>query len=160
IRENLSYAARLRLARGNAGAAVSSTIADVLERVGLTEHADRRVADISGGQSKRLSVAIELLRRPRLLLLDEPTSGLDPAREAHLMEHLRLVARRGTTVICTTHQMGNIDLFDEVVVIGLIERTGRVAYVGRADGLLAHFGSRGYADLFEVLQSGRFAPEE
>ena len=154
-RENLRYAARLRLGDGPE---LDATIAGVLGRVGLGEHADKPVAVLSGGQRKRLSVAIELLRRPRLLLLDEPTSGLDPASEAHLMEQLRHLARGGTTVVCTTHLMDNLGLFDEVVVLGVAGGVGRLAYAGPPGGLLAHFGSRGFADLYESLASGRFEP--
>jgi len=158
VRENLAYAARLRLGAGLPGAAIEVVVADVLGRVGLTEHAGKLARDVSGGQRKRLSVAVELLRRPRLLLLDEPTSGLDPASEAHLMEQLRHLARRGTTVVCTTHLMDNLRLLDEVIVLGLHDGVGRLAYAGPPDGLLSHFGCRHFADLYEALESGRFEP--
>jgi ABC-type multidrug transport system ATPase subunit len=159
VRENLAFAARLRLGREAGDAAIATAIGQALDRVGLTEeHADKAVAVLSGGQRKRLSVAIELLRRPRLLLLDEPTSGLDPFSEAHLMEQLRLVARQGTTVICTTHLMDSIGLLDEVVALGVVEGVGRLAYAGPPGGLLPHFRCRGYADLYEVLAAGRFEP--
>ena len=158
VRENLSFAARLRLGRKPGGGDLDAAIGQALERVDLVEHADKPVAVLSGGQRKRLSVAIELLRRPRLLLLDEPTSGLDPASEAHLMEQLRHVARRGTTVVCTTHLMDNLRLLDEVVVLGVVAGVGRLAYSGPPDGLLPHFECRGFADLYELLASGRFEP--
>jgi ABC-type multidrug transport system ATPase subunit len=156
VRENLVFAARLRLGREAGGA--TAAINHSLERVGMAEHADKLVAVLSGGQRKRLSVAVELLRRPRLLLLDEPTSGLDPASEANLMEQLRQVARRGTTVICTTHLMDNLRLLDEVVALGVVKDVGRLAYVGPPDGLLPHFRCRGFADLYEALTSGHFEP--
>jgi ABC transport system ATP-binding/permease protein len=158
IRENLTFAARLRLGREASAAAVFAAIDQSLERVGLTDHADKAAAVLSGGQRKRLSVAIELLRRPRLLLLDEPTSGLDPASEAHLMEQLRHVARRGTTIICTTHMMDNLFLLDAVVALGLVDGIGRLAYSGPPARLLPHFRCRGFADLYELLSSGRFDP--
>ncbi len=169
-RENLQYAARLRLGKETSTETIEATVGQVLEHVGLTEHADKRAGILSGGQRKRLSVAVELLRRPRLLLLDEPTSGLDPASEAHLMEQLRLLARQGTTIVCATHLMENVHLFDEVIVLGLISdeesetdglvqaTSGRVAYRGPPDGLLQHFGRRHHADLYECLASGRFVP--
>ena len=161
IRENLSYAARLRLGEQIQVVDIEETINPVLDRVGLLEHAPKPVAVISGGQArKRLSVAIELLRRPRLLLLDEPTSGLDPASEAHLMEQLRHLSRQGTTVVCTTHLMENVQLLDEVIVLGLIGKTGRIAYAGPPDDLLQHFGCRTFADLYEALESGKFEPFE
>nr|MBA3303509.1 ATP-binding cassette domain-containing protein [Acidimicrobiia bacterium] len=157
-RENLTFAARLRLGVETPASDIDAAIGQALERVDLAEHADKPVAVLSGGQRKRLSVAIELLRRPRLLLLDEPTSGLDPASEAHLMEQLRQMARRGTTVVCTTHLMDNLRLLDEVIVLGRIDRTGRIAYVGPPADLLPHFRCRGFADLYEMLESGRFEP--
>lgn len=158
IRENLAFAARLRLGMAAEKTDVAAAIDQALERVGLVEHSNNRVAILSGGQRKRLSVAIELLRRPRLLLLDEPTSGLDPASEAHLMEQLRYVARRGTTVVCTTHLMDNLRLLDEVVVLGVVGGVGRLAYVGPPDGLLPHFHCRRFADLYQLLNSGHFEP--
>jgi ABC transport system ATP-binding/permease protein len=160
IRENLAYAARLRLGDRIQVVDIEETISQVLDRVGLLEHATKPVAVLSGGQRKRLSVAIELLGRPRLLLLDEPTSGLDPASEAHLMEQLRHLARQGTTIVCTTHLMENVLLFDEVIVLGLLDHTGRIAYTGPPDDLLQRFGHRGFADLYEALESGRFEPFE
>ena len=157
-RENLTFAARLRLGTVS-GRSQAEAVDQALTRVGLTEKADQPAGLLSGGQRKRLSVAIELLRRPRLLALDEPTSGLDPASEAHLMEQLRQVARQGTTVICTTHMMDNLHLLDSLVVLGLKDRTGRVAYVGEPAGLLSQFDCRGFADLYEILATGRFDPE-
>ncbi len=158
VRENLRYAADLRLGAGATRVEVEEAVERTLDRVELAEHAARPVGVLSGGQRKRLSVAIELLRRPRLLLLDEPTSGLDPAGEARLMEGLRSLARRGTTVACTTHLMDNLHLLDEVIVLGIRDGEGRLAYAGPPDGLADRFGRRHLADLYEILASGRFEP--
>ena len=125
-RENLAFAARLRLGDVAAAVEVDSAVARTLERVELAGHDDKPVAALSGGQRKRLSVAVELLRRPRLLLLDEPTAGLDPASEAHLMEGLRSLAHRGTTIVCTTHLMENLGLLDEVIALGVVASEGRL----------------------------------
>ena len=157
-RENLTFAARLRLGM-EPGRAQVEAVEQALSRVGLSELADRRADQLSGGERKRMSVAIELLRRPRLLMLDEPTSGLDPASEAHLMEQLRRVARQGTTVICTTHLMDNLCLFDSLLVLGRKDGIGCVAYHGEPTGLLSRFRCRGFADLYEILEAGRFDAE-
>ncbi len=156
-RENLTFAAQLRL--GSPGAArVPKAVQQALTEVGLEADAEKRAANLSGGQRKRLSVAIELLKRPRLLLLDEPSSGLDPASAAHEMEQLRTLASQGTTVVCTTHQMDNCRLFDVLVVLGLIDKVGQVAYVGKPEQLLSHFDCHSFADLYELLEQGRFQP--
>ena len=157
-RENLLYSARLRSSADTPDAALNEHVTRALTQVGLLPHADKPFERLSGGQQKRVSVALELLKRPRLLLLDEPTSGLDPAAEAHLMEQLKVIASQGTTVACTTHQMDNVGLFDVLVVIGVKDGVGRVAYVGDPDSLLNHFGCRGFADAFERLQDGAFTP--
>lgn len=157
-RENLLYSARLRSSADTPDANLNEQVTRALTQVGLLPHADKPFERLSGGQQKRVSVALELLNRPRLLLLDEPTSGLDPAAEANLMEQLKVIASQGTTVVCTTHQMDNVGLFDLLVVIGVKDGVGQVAYVGEPEPLLSHFGCRGFADAFERLRDGAFAP--
>lgn len=163
VRENLWFAAKLRLGQQASDSEIDEAIAHALDRVGLEgqvrANPGQWARDLSGGERKRLSVAMELLRRPRLLLLDEPTSGLDPANEANLMEQLRLIARRGTTVLCTTHLMENVRLLDQVVILGRSGDVGRVAYVGSPDEMLAHFTCRTFADLYDKLEAGQFDPD-
>jgi ABC-type multidrug transport system ATPase subunit len=156
-RENLSYSGRLR---GLPTEGFAAEVDRVLAQVGLTQHADKPFERLSGGQQKRVSVALELLKRPMLLLLDEPTSGLDPAAESGLMEQLKVIASQGTTVVCTTHHMENVALFDMLVVLGVKDGLGRIAYVGEPDGFLQTFACRSYADAFERLRDGNFdAPD-
>lgn len=150
VRENLEFSSRLQADTR------TSSVAEVLKQSGLTRHAEKLTKTLSGGQRKRVSVAMELLKRPRLLLLDEPTSGLDPASEANLMEHLRIIADRGSTVLCTTHLMDHIRLFDQLIVLGVVGDVGRIAYIGAPEGLLSRFQCRSYADLYEVLANGKF----
>ena len=88
-----------------------------LQVLGLQEERDKRVGDLSGGQQRRLAIALALLQRPRLLILDEPTSGLDPAAEAELMKFLGKLSKQGITVICSTHMLANIDQFSRVLVM-------------------------------------------
>ena len=74
------------------------------------------------------------------------------------MERLRHLARRGTTVVCTTHLMDNLGLFDEIVALGVRDGVGRLAYAGASEGLLPHSGHRSFADLNEALDGGKFRP--
>lgn len=162
LRENLYYAAKLRFNPNKSEAEISQAVNEVLGKVGLTAHADKLAEKLSGGQRKRLSVAMELLYRPRLLLLDEPTSGLDPASEANLMELLRTLSRQGTTIICTTHMLESMLWFDQVIVLGCHTTTehasgcGMKAYDGPPQQLLTRFDCRNYADLYEKLETGKF----
>jgi ABC-type multidrug transport system ATPase subunit len=158
VSENITYTAQLRFGSDRTTAEIAAEVERVVQEVGLGAHSHKLAGKISGGQRKRLSVAIELLKRPRLLLLDEPTSGLDPATETSLMAQLRHLANRGTTVVCTTHLMENVRLFDLVIVFGKREDCGHVAYVGPPDRLLEQFHCKSFTDLYEKLEQGQFEP--
>ena len=92
---------------------------ELLDAFGLTEHADRPVAQLSGGQRRRLDVAIGLVQEPPILFLDEPSTGLDPQNRVNLQEQVRrLNADLGTTIVLTTHYLEEADaLAGRVVVI-------------------------------------------
>jgi ABC-type multidrug transport system ATPase subunit len=113
LARTLLYAARLRLGTGELHAVVEG----LLEQLDLTAVAAVRVGDLSGGQRKRASIAVELLARPAVLLLDEPTAGLDPASAAGVMRTLRELAARGCAVVLTTHHLADLAHADEIVAL-------------------------------------------
>lgn len=158
VRENLEYAARLRLPELSEPAR-SRRIEEVLELLQLGTHAEKRAVVLSGGQRKRLSVAIELLRKPPVLLLDEPTTGLDPGNEARLVENLRQVASRGTLVVLSTHSLAALRVFDRVLVLARYERVGRLAFFGPPEALHERFAGRHPADWYDALERGWTAAE-
>jgi len=158
VRENLFFAAQLRLSEMVTPDEQTERIEAALELFGLSQHAEKPVAVLSGGQRKRLSIAMEWIRNPKIFLLDEPTAGLDPANEARVMEHLVQVAHRGASVICTTHLMQNIYLLDEILVLGVYEGCGTVAFFGPPQELLPSMGCRNFADVYERLERGDFTP--
>jgi ABC-2 type transport system ATP-binding protein len=103
---------------------------ELLERVGLTAAADRRVGTYSGGMRRRLDLALSLIHRPMVLFLDEPTTGLDPTSRVALWEEVRRLNREGTTVMLTTQYLEEADqLADRVAIIdqGRIVRLGTPA---------------------------------
>jgi ABC transport system ATP-binding/permease protein len=140
----LYHAARLRLPADTAPAEVEARIADVLAAVDMTEHAQKRVDQLSGGQRKRVSIACELLADPQLLFLDEPTSGLDPGLERKLMFTLRRLADGGRTIVLITHATANIRMCDHIVY--LVD--GKLVYFGPPDQALAFFGVEDFPDIY------------
>ena len=108
---------------------------ELLDRVGLTEAADRKVNGYSGGMKRRLDLALALVHRPRVLFLDEPTTGLDPeARAAMWVEVGRLAAAEGLTILLTTHYLEEADVLAGRV--GIIDR-GRIVAEGTPEQLKA-----------------------
>jgi heme ABC exporter ATP-binding subunit CcmA len=148
--ESLSYAARLRLPADTSVAERRQRIARVLEQLALGREANQLVRELSGGQRKRASIALELLTEPRLLFMDEPTSGLDPARDERLMEVFRSLADQGRTVVLTTHATRNIHLCDRLVVLS----EGRLAFTGTPDEALRYFGVDEFAHIYPQLEQG------
>lgn len=144
----LQYAAELRLSADTTAEERERRVHEVLAELGLTEHGGTRVALLSGGQQRRLSIAFELLTQPSLILLDEPTSGLDPGLVRHVMQLLRGLADTGRQIIVTTHDLAHLDLCDLVLIL---LPGGRVEYFGRPSDLPAHFGTANWADIFDQL---------
>ena len=146
----LGYAAELRFPSDTSPAERTRRIGEVLGELSLTAHADTRTSSLSGGQQKRVNVALELLTKPSLLFLDEPTSGLDPGLDMSVMEMMSGLARDGRTVIVVTHSVANLNVCDRLLVL---VPGGKIAYFGSpADGL-RHFGQPGWAQVFRAFEA-------
>jgi ABC-type multidrug transport system ATPase subunit len=146
----LGYAAELRFPRDTSPAERTRRIDEVIGELSLTAHAGTRTSSLSGGQQKRVNVALELLTKPSLLFLDEPTSGLDPGLDMSVMEMMSGLARDGRTVIVVTHSVANLAVCDRLLVL---VPGGKLAYFGSpADGL-RHFGQPGWAQVFRAFEA-------
>jgi ABC-2 type transport system ATP-binding protein len=129
LAQNLIYHAALH---GIGKRAARTRIDDVLARIDLSERADDKVRNLSGGQMRRLEIARALLHRPRLLVLDEPTVGLDIKSRADILHHVRrLVADDGVSVLWATHLIDEAAADDDVIVLhhGRVLAQGPVARV-------------------------------
>src|SRR4051812_32597838 len=117
LRRTLRYAAGLRLPPSTPAAEIDRIVGETVRDPDLHDRASVRVADLSGGQRKRASIAVELLTRPALFFLDEPTSGLDPSTSSEVVSVLRRLTERGVTVVLTTHDPADIEACDRVVFL-------------------------------------------
>lgn len=148
-RHALDYTARLRLASDVSDADRRRHVAAVLEQLGLGgTTGDTRIDKLSGGQQRRVSIAMELLTDPTMLILDEPTSGLDPSLVLQIMQLLRGFADAGKQVLVVTHDLEHLDLVDQVIVL---RAGGTVAYDGPPEGIFGHFGRSTWAQVFADL---------
>ncbi|OBK18325.1 ATP-binding cassette domain-containing protein [Mycobacterium asiaticum] len=154
VNQALSYAAELRLPPDTSKEDRAQVVAQVLDELGLTKHADTRVDNLSGGQRKRASVALELLTGPSLLILDEPTSGLDPALDLQVMTMLRQLADAGRVVLVVTHSLTYLDVCDQVL---LMAPGGKTAYLGPPDQIGDVMGTTNWAHIFAKVGAD---PEE
>jgi ABC-2 type transport system ATP-binding protein len=105
-------------AYGMSGSAAKARAAELIDSLDLGAVADRVVSSLSGGQRRRLDIAMGLIHAPALLFLDEPSTGLDPQNRANLQEHIRrLRAEHGTTIVLTTHYLDEADQLAERVMV-------------------------------------------
>jgi len=149
-RRALRYAAELRFPRDTSKAERNRRVDEVLAELSLTAHAETRTDRLSGGQQKRVNVALELMTKPSLLFLDEPTSGLDPGLDKSVMEMMSGLAKDGRTVIVVTHSVANLDICDRLLVL---VPGGKVAYFGPPQDGLKHFGKPGWAEVFQSFDA-------
>ncbi|WP_405476589.1 FHA domain-containing protein [Streptomyces canus] len=149
VRSALSYAAELRFPQDTAKAERRARVDEVIRELGLEQRAAQPVHSLSGGQRKRVSVALELLTKPSLLFLDEPTSGLDPGMDRSVMHMLRGLADDGRTVIVVTHSVLSLDVCDRLLVLA---PGGKIAYYGPPEDALAYFGFEQWPEAFEAFE--------
>ena len=135
-------AAMLRLPKNLSADQRRARVEEVMEIFGLSPVQNNLVSKLSGGQRKRLSIAMEFISNPSLFILDEPDSGLDGVMARELFEQLRQIADQGKIIIVITHTPDRvIDLFDDVIVLAKdANRTGRLAYFGPIEEAKTFFG--------------------
>ena len=149
----LMDAASLRLPVGFTRADRQARVEEVMNIFGLTPVKDNLVSKLSGGQRKRLSIAMEFISNPTLFILDEPDSGLDGVMARELFQQLRMIADQGKIIIVITHTPDRvIDLFDDVIVLAKdANRTGRLAYFGPISGARTFFGKEKMEEIVKSI---------
>lgn len=150
VEQSVDYAAKLRFPPDVSQRERDERVDEVIAELGLEHRRDVRVGDLSGGQRKRVSIALELLTRPSLVYLDEPTSGLDPGYERSVMMMLRRLADSGRTVVLVTHSVESLYLCDRVLCLA---PGGRTAWYGPPEEMPRYFERQSYQEIFQLLDS-------
>jgi len=149
VERALYYVAKLRLPKDTTDAEIEQRVSEVLEDVEMTGRRTLAVSRLSGGQRKRVSIAVELLAKPNLFFLDEPTSGLDPGLDKRMMFLLRRLADQGRTIILVTHATSNITACDKVIFLA---PGGKLCFFGPPREALKFFEVNEFADIYSKLE--------
>jgi ABC-2 type transport system ATP-binding protein len=143
-RENLSFWGQMY---GLGGKALRARIDEVLEQIGLSDKANKRIKTYSGGMKRRVNIGVGLLHRPRLLFMDEPTVGIDPQSRRAILDSVLELNRQGMTVLYTTHYMeeaqeisDRVGIIDHGELIALGTQAELTRQVGENDTLILHVG--------------------
>ncbi len=156
VERALYYAARMRLPEDFTNEQIEQRINEVLDDVDMKDRRHLRISRLSGGQRKRVSIALELLSKPSIFFLDEPTSGLDPGLDRKMMFLLRKLADKGHTVILVTHATNNINTCDYVCFLA---QGGRLVYFGAPSETRTYFGKTDFAEIYATLEPTSERPE-
>lgn len=154
VYDTISNAAEMKLPRSMTATERENRITNVLEELGLKRERETLVSKLSGGQRKRLSIAVEFVADPSLFFLDEPDSGLDDIMGRGLMENLRSIADKGKIVMVITHSPERAgDLFDKVIVLAKStkDNCGHLAFYGSPKEALSFFGVDAYKGIVKKI---------
>jgi ABC-type multidrug transport system ATPase subunit len=145
----LHYAAKLRLPPSLSKQEIAERIHAIETDVGIAHLHDTPVGNLSGGESKRVSLAVELLSYPRILIVDEATSSLDPASDARIMHLLAEYAKKySITLLCITHHLENAKLADRLIILA----SGHLVWSGGVKEALNHFGVYRLSQIYLLLE--------
>jgi ABC-type multidrug transport system ATPase subunit len=148
VEQALRYAAELRLPADNSATERRQVVDQVVDELKLTPCRTKRVDELSSVQHKHLSVAMELLTTPSLLILDEPAFRLAPSLSGQVMTMARRLADAGRVVVVVTHSRDHVNLCEQVM---LLNSSGKTAYVGPPDQITAAMGTTSWADMFATV---------
>lgn len=151
VERTLFYAAKLRMSGDVSNEEIDQKINQVLHNLNLdaANIKNNKVSELSGGQRKRISIAVELLNDPTILFLDEPTSPLDPETIEDFLSCIRELTTKGHTVIMVTHKPSDLDYVDKVIFLG---KGGYLAYYGDKSLVAKYFDKQNFIEVYSIMK--------
>lgn len=157
VEQELTHAAVHRLPGDTKKSEIKSRVDYTLHQLGIEAIRKNRISKCSGGERRRVNIGIELVADRQLLCMDEPDAGLDPGNKRKLFETLRSLAHdEGKTILVIIHDVSDIDLFDEIIIMNKVNNIGRLAFAGTPDDAREYFG----VDIKDVYQLIAQNPEK
>lgn len=152
VEKTLYYAAKLRMASDVSNQEIREKIEQVLKSLNLdvTIIGKNKIKELSGGQRKRISIAVELLNDPTILFLDEPTSPLDPETIEDFLSCIRQLVRQGQTVIMVTHKPSDLNYVDKVIFLA---KGGFQTFYGDKNDVLTHFSKTNIIEVYSLMKT-------
>ena len=154
VQKTLFFAAKLRMAKDVTNEEINEKIDQVLKSLNLDANAIRhnKIRELSGGQRKRISIAVELLNDPTILFLDEPTSPLDPETIEDFLKCIQGLVREGQTVIMVTHKPSDLNYVDKVI---FLSKGGYHTYYGEKNRILDHFEKENLIEVYSLMKDSK-----
>ncbi|MFV0495553.1 ATP-binding cassette domain-containing protein [Mycobacterium sp.] len=153
VQRTLEFAAELRLPPGTSAENRNRVVDQILDELALTPHRKTRTAGLPPGLRRCVSLAVELLSRPSLLVVEDPVAGLDPEQQNHIMGLLRLQADLGCVVVVTGTSAGFLDSVNTCDQVLLLTPAGRLAFAGRPSHLQTALGTTEWSEIFARISN-------
>lgn len=153
VEEELTNAAVLRLPGDTDRDGIKQQVNKTLQVLNLESKRGTQIKKLSGGEQKRVNIGIELVADRQLLCLDEPDAGLDPLAKKELFMTLRELAHlRGKCILVIIHDVSEIDLFDQIIMMAKVSDVGQLAYAGTPAGARRHFQVDNLTKAYDIIQ--------
>lgn len=148
LMSSLRFTASMRIRNSITKKEIDDIVQTVIKEVKLDGKEKLKISSLSGGQKKRVSIAMELLSNPKIIYLDEPTSGLSPDLDLEIMQLLKELSKKGRTIVLITHSMENISLCDNVAILG---KGGRLCFYDKPEKIKGYFKTDDFSRIFNTL---------
>ncbi len=152
VKDELAASAKLKLPAGTKKAEIKRRVKKTLEELHLEAKGDTLICNLSGGERKRVNIGVELVADKKIMCLDEPDAGLDPLMKQELFKLLlRIAHEQNKTIMVVIHDVTELQLFDQIIMMTKLDGVGRVAYNGKPSDIYTYFGADTMTEVYSLM---------